>query len=114
MTMFFISEEAPETSENESGSDSEEETREESDSDWSPDSPLSTREEPSVIVERIRGRIMFQLGEYPFLIRLGPRYRYRGTDRKNKFNYWLIENNRSCQFHCSRIPGPVPGYSKPV
>ena len=85
--MFFISEEAPETSENESGSSSEEEARAESDSDWNPDSPLSTREDPSVIVERIRGRIMFQSGEYPFLIRLGPRYRYRGTDGKNNFNY---------------------------
>ena len=26
-----------------------------SDEDWSPDSPLSTREQPSVIVSRIRG-----------------------------------------------------------
>ena len=84
--MFFISEEAPETSENESGSSSEEEARAESDSDWNPDSPLSTREDLSVIVERIRGRIMFQSREHPYLIRFRARYRHRGAGKKKQFN----------------------------
>ena len=38
------------TEENES-----EEEEDRSEEDWSPDSPLSTREQPSVIVSRIRG-----------------------------------------------------------